>query len=96
MQPTWREGESVVKIVPADVDWMSLMRGGSNGLSLVVMALSWWVYSMKAPDSGLLEAIGDVQWVFSQLVATLSSTRTEVGNKRPCATSPKDEPNSKR
>ncbi|KIL68683.1 hypothetical protein M378DRAFT_36297, partial [Amanita muscaria Koide BX008] len=36
MQPAWREGESLVRTVSGDVDWAPLMRGGSNGFSLVV------------------------------------------------------------
>jgi hypothetical protein len=99
MQPAWREGpegDTLVRTVPADEDWTPLIRGGSNGLSLVVMALSWWVSALDAPDSDLSEAISDVKWVLSELVTTLSSPMSETGNKRPCESSPDDEPDSKR
>jgi hypothetical protein len=96
MQLTWHEGKLLVKTILADVDWTSLMHGGLNGISLVVMALSWWVYTMMTPDSELLEVIGDVKWVLSQLVATLSSMGIRIRNKWPCATSPGDEPSLRR
>ena len=95
IQPEWREGESFVKTVPADADWTNLRCGGSNGLALVVMALSWWVGATGTPDSDLTAAIDDVKWVVSELVMTLSSTAAATGSKRPSDSSP-DEPRSKR
>ena len=95
MQPEWRKGDPLVKTAPADVDWALLMRGGSNGLALVVMSLSWWVGAVDAPDLDLSVAIDDVNWVLSELVATLSLTTVETGSKRPCEASP-DEPRPKR
>ena len=95
MQPEWRKGDPLVKTVPADVNWALLIRGGSNGLALVVMALSWWVGAVDAPDVDLLAAIDDVNWVLAELVATLSLTTVETSSKRSCEASP-DEPRSKR
>ena len=43
MQPEWHKGDSLVKTVPADVNWGLLMCGRSNGLAIVIVALSWWV-----------------------------------------------------
>ena len=95
MQPEWRKGDPLVKTAPADMDWALLMCGGSNGLALVVMSLSWWVGAVDAPDVDLSVAIDDVNWVLSELVATLSLTTVETGSKRPCEASP-DEPHPKR
>jgi len=84
MQPVWREGESMVRTIPADTDWEPILRGGSNGLSLVITALSWWVGAVNLdlePCSELLTAIDDLLWVLSKLVATLSTT-TDTGKKR--------------
>ena len=43
MQPTWRGDESLDKTLPTDVDWKPILRDGSNGLSMVVLTLSWWI-----------------------------------------------------
>ena len=92
MQLAWCEGDSLVKSAPVDVDWVPLMRGGSNGLSLVVVALSWWICAVGVPDSDLLLAIGDVRWVISELVAALQPTAAKNGVKRPAEQSPDERP----
>ena len=53
-----------------DNEWETITRTGSNGLVLVIMALSWWVVSEKEkePSMGLLTAIDNVKWVLSQMV----------------------------
>lgn len=97
MQPAWREGEPLLTTVPVDADWTPLMYGGSNGLFLVVVALSWWVSATGIHDVEILAAIHDVKWVLSELVAALSSGETLVGSKRlaPSEVSP-DKSKSKR
>jgi hypothetical protein len=105
MQPAWREGEPLVKNVPVDADWTPLVYGGSNGLSLVVVALSWWVCAVQAHnaenlnaedlDAEVLDAIRDVTWVLSKLIVVLSSEETSSGIKRPGEESP-NQPKSKR
>jgi hypothetical protein len=99
MQPVWREGESLVKVQSTNTDWEPILRGGSNGLFLVVTSLSWWVYAI-GPDnqfhSELVKAITDVEWVLSELVTVLSSGKTEAGMKRPLEDSPNKEPRAKR
>ena len=88
MQPAWCGGEFLVRTLPTDADWEPILRGGSNGLSMVVMALSWWVHATESngQDSELLVAIDDVKWVFSKLVATLLTSMTTAsmdnGKKR--------------
>lgn len=95
MQPAWRKGESLEKSAPADANWMPLMRGGTNGLSVAIMALSWWVHAVTPPDTDLSAAIDDVKWVLSEFVMILSSATAETGTKRRGEPSI-DEPRSKR
>jgi hypothetical protein len=99
MQPAWRGQESLVKTSPADGDWEPILRGGSNGLSMVVAALSWWV-SAIGPDNQhgleLLAAIEDVSWVLSELVALLSAASMETGKKHSLEDAGQEKPKSKR
>ncbi|KAH9955191.1 hypothetical protein BGW80DRAFT_1566314 [Lactifluus volemus] len=84
MQPTWRGGESLVKTLPTEANWEPILRGGSNGLSMVVMALSWWVHAMGLngqQDLELLVAINDVKWALSELVVMLSTASTNTRKK---------------
>ena len=74
--------------MPADANWEPIIRSGSNGLSLVVMALSWWIESTDDLDSEIRTAIGNVQWVLSELVETLleaKSEQSETGSRQSCA-----------
>jgi hypothetical protein len=98
MQPTWCEGESLVRTLPTDANWEPILRGGSNGLSMVVMALSWWVHATGSngqQDLKLSAAINDVKWVLSELVMLLTSS-TDTGNKHSRGESTQEEPVSKR
>jgi len=84
MQPTWRGGESLNKTLPTDANWEPILRGGSNGLSMVVMALSWWIQaigSIQQQDEKLSTAIHDVTWVLSKLVSMLSSASMDTKKK---------------
>lgn len=95
MQLSWREGDSLAKILPMDVDWDPIHRGGSNGLSLIVMALLWWIKltnTGNGPNKVLSGAISDLMWVLSELV----SANLNIGNKHACESNTKDKPKSKR
>lgn len=85
MQPAWRDGDSLGMAIPTNADWGSVLRGGPNGLFLVILALSWWVEGMQPDqqDLELFKAVNDVEWVLSELVATLSLASGETGKKRP-------------
>jgi hypothetical protein len=96
MQPPWRECESLIRILPADPDWDPIFRGGSNGLSLVLMSLSWWIHLTKDDkeyNAELCGAIDDVTWVISELVAELSVAN---GMKRTREVETDSEPDSKK
>jgi hypothetical protein len=78
MQPPWREGELLIKVLPADAAWGPVLHGGPNGFVLIVIALSWWFHSANGNgelDEDLRSAIDDVNWVVLQL--------TDVGAAAP-------------
>ncbi|KAI0245561.1 hypothetical protein BJV78DRAFT_1137642 [Lactifluus subvellereus] len=99
MQPAWRGGESLVKTLPPDADWEPILRGSSNGLSMVVIALSWWIHATGSDidhDLELSAAIDDVKWVFSELVVMLSAVSLGASKKHPREETSQEEPISKR
>ena len=99
MQPTWHEGESLNKILPTDANQEPILCGGSNGLSMVVMALSWWIQaigSIQQQDEKLSTAIHDVTWVLSKLVSMLSSASMDTKKKHSWKETTQEEPVSKR
>ena len=78
-----------------DTEWEMITRTGSNGLVLVVMALSWWVVTENEtePSMGLLTTIDDVQWVLARIVkanagpnsdaTSISKQSRESGSEEP-------------
>lgn len=85
MQPSWREGESLLRTPPehADIaDWNTISYAGSNGFALVVTALSWWIVSTNDDEKHseeLSTAIDDVQWVLSGVVKAFGAPSSETG-----------------
>ena len=78
MQPTWRGGELLVKIMPTDANWEPIFYGGTNGLFMAIIALSWWIHTMELngqKDLKFLVAIDDVKWVLSKLSAELTAKK---------------------
>jgi hypothetical protein len=95
MQPSWRERESLIRILPVDADWEPMLHGGPNSFALVILALSWWIHSAKADeefDVDLRNAINDVNWVVLELknvvAATLGSKRGREADTEPDEESP--------
>ena len=83
LQPGWRLGDdgSFNYEALTDEDWRVLHKGGSSGLYVIVVALSWWVRGLT-PDSPSFcawTAVHDVQWVIDQITKKL----TPAGKKRP-------------
>jgi hypothetical protein len=98
MQPAWRGGELLGKILPADGVWEPLVHGGLNGLFIVVVALSWWVNTMGRDGQHPLElsvAINDTLWVLSELIGVLAA-KVETGKKHGLDESNQKEGNSKK
>lgn len=75
LQPGWRLADdgSFKYEMPKDEDWRVLCKGGSAGLYVVVVALSWWIRALT-PDSPSFcawTAVHDVHWVIDQISKTL-------------------------
>ena len=83
LQPGWRLADdgSFKYEAPKNEDWRVLHKGGSAGLYIVVVTLSWWVRALmpEIPSFCTWTAIHDVQWVIDQITKRLSTT----GKKRP-------------
>jgi hypothetical protein len=71
IQPKWRlaDDSSFVYSMPAGEDWRFLHKGGSAGLYIVVVALSWWIKILTPDDSYIRvwTAVRDVTWVIDQI-----------------------------
>jgi len=70
MQPSCQivSDRSFSKAVPTDETWSNLGKGGSAGLYIVTMALSWWVRVVQGNDDlALWAVVDDVCWVLGQL-----------------------------
>ncbi|PPR06473.1 hypothetical protein CVT24_002573 [Panaeolus cyanescens] len=88
LQPKWRQVPGpdglLSRAVPSDEDWVSLARGGNNGIFLVVLALSWWIRSLDTSTPHGHDAwrmVDDVYWVLSCLQRLLQKEAT-TGKKR--------------
>lgn len=74
LQPSWRvlsDGQ-YSKDTPDDENWAMLRKGGSSGLYIVVVALSWWVHVLGPDDntSSVWMIVDDLWWVLIQLHGT--------------------------
>jgi len=70
MQPSWRvlSDGGYSKAIPTDETWSNLGKGGSAGLYVVVVALSWWVHVVQEDeDLTLWAVVDDICWVLWQL-----------------------------
>ena len=75
MQPTWRTndsetGFSLSRDIPNDETWQALRKGGTAGIYVVVMGISWWV--KHEHDEKVWSVIDDLQWVIRQMKKDLS------------------------
>jgi hypothetical protein len=71
MQPSWRIDESslvLIREVPKEETWQGLRKGGTSGIYVVVMGLSWWIKSqLTERDADAWTAVEDVSWVIQQM-----------------------------
>ena len=71
LQPGWRLADdgSFKYEAPKNEDWRVLHKGGSAGLYIVVVALSWWVRALtpEIPSFHAWTAVHNVQWVIMKL-----------------------------
>ena len=72
IQPAWRIKPNglLSREAPAREAWTSLKKGGSAGLYVVVMALSWWICKLEAGSDELWawDIVDDVTWVLSSVM----------------------------
>ena len=64
--------------IEGEVGWGNLMKGGPNGLFVIILALHWWRLGLDFDGhdtSDWTRAIKDVLWVFEQLKVCLSGSR---------------------
>jgi len=71
IQPQWRlqPDGSYSTACPADENWSALRKGGSSGLYLVVVSLSWWIAAVtqSGGDSAVWILVDDFIWVLQQI-----------------------------
>ena len=76
MQPEWRSkmdrdaSGTLKQDTPADEDWQALKKGGSAGMYIAVMGLSWWVKAQTTVSdhsNDAWTAVADLLWVFRQI-----------------------------
>jgi len=68
MQPSWRKEGELLRDVPRDESWQTLRKGGTAGIYVVVMGLSWWVKAQHIEhDINAWALVDDLSWVIQQL-----------------------------
>lgn len=87
MQPTWRllPGEGFSKETSTNLEsWALINKGGSAGLYIVVMALSWWVLRLRDAGTADTDAqavwgtVDDVAWVLKQLLSLHAASKRSL------------------
>lgn len=78
VQPEWRKQTDgpLSRDAPEQESWASLKKGGSAGLYIVVMALSWWVVTLRdiSDDPQICATVDDLTWVLSSVMPTSPPT----------------------
>jgi hypothetical protein len=69
IQPSWRnEGGTFMRNVPQDESWQTLKKGGTSGIYVIIVGLSWWVKAQHVErDADVWALIGDLSWVIQQM-----------------------------
>jgi hypothetical protein len=89
LQPGWRKDDirSLITLVlfrdaPQGETWQGLRKGGTAGIYVVVMALSWWIKAQQIEhDINAWSAVDDLLWVLEQMNQTMVS-HTPAPKKR--------------
>ena len=89
LQPSWRQfkgGNSLLHLVretPKAETWQALKKGGTSGIYVVVMALSWWIKGQRNErDANAWAIVDDLSWVIRQMSDGHDSLASTV-QKRP-------------
>ena len=78
-QPKWRDTRSwpFQTDNASGKDWGHLLKGGKDGMYLVVVSLGWWIHAQDSSEESHLDnAIRDVSWVLQNLLRRLSTNAT--------------------
>lgn len=72
IQPAWRRiGDGPLsRTEPYGIDnWTTLAKGGTSGMYVVVMALSWWLHALDAGDttSDVWVNVSDISWALQRM-----------------------------
>ena len=53
----------------ADLNWLSLAKGGPNRLYVIIFSLGWWLFALHnmGPSADCLKAIEEVKWSLEQV-----------------------------
>ena len=75
LQPSWRiQGDSLVRLPPQGENWEGIRKGGTAGIYIVIMGLSWWIKSqLMERDANAWTAVHDVSWVIQEMIMSTSS-----------------------
>lgn len=70
MQPGWRGSKASLPMLRSapDISWQPLCVGGSNGLFLVILALSWLPPFCAFDNPAATELVDDVLWAMEEMV----------------------------
>ena len=76
IQPKWRlaDDSSFVYSTLDGEDWRFLHKGGSSGLYIVVVALSWWVKALT-PDNSEIRVWTAVDQIYKKVKMVLSGKK---------------------
>ena len=99
MQPAWRvehadeETGQLSRDTPAEETWQSLKKGGTAGIYVVIVALSWWAGASNLErDEALWVIVDDLSWILQQITMAMSP----LSNKRTRDSDENDESGGKR
>lgn len=69
MQPSWRmKGGLLNHDVPEDETWQMLNKGGTSGIYIVIVGLSWWVNAqLTDQDTHAWSLVDDLSWVLQRM-----------------------------
>lgn len=74
LQPVWRKDDNTAtslvlfRDIPMGKTWQGLRKGGTAGIYVVVMGLSWWIKAQQtAYDANAWSAVDDLSWVIQQM-----------------------------
>lgn len=74
LQPTWRREKAktewpLSRNTPLNEDWEPLVKGGANGLMMVLITLGWWLLVVENSKevAELASVVDDVRWVLEEI-----------------------------